>query len=62
MLFRLTSEFFKTKLHVYYIKIDVEVIRLGILVDGVDTHQKLILNGATSDVIENEMTELLKLA
>jgi hypothetical protein len=47
--FSLKSEFHKTELQLYMIKIDVELVRFGILIDGVDTHQLVNTNGQTSD-------------
>jgi hypothetical protein len=34
------------------IKVDVELVRFGILVDGEDMHMKPNINGNTSDLIE----------
>ncbi len=44
------------------IKVDVELVRFGILVDGVDLHHTLNTNGQTSDVIVNQLMELLRTA
>ena len=39
ILFELVSGFHKTVLKVYMIKVDVEFVRFGILVDGIDKHK-----------------------
>jgi hypothetical protein len=62
VLFTLTSEFYQTKLQLYMIKVDVELVRFGILVDGVDLHQTLNTTGQTSDVIECQPMELSRTA
>ncbi len=42
------------------IKVDVEVIRLGILVDGEDLQNKIIPNGRMSEDVEEELAQVLK--
>ncbi len=39
ILFELVSSFHKTVLKVYMIKVDVELVRFGILVDGIDKYK-----------------------
>ena len=44
------------------IKVDVELIRFGILVDGCDMYLRIIQNGSPSDVVAHELIEHLKVA
>jgi hypothetical protein len=62
VLFTLKLEFVGTRLQVYMVKVDVEVIRLGILVDGEDLHKSIIPNGRMSDDVEEELAQVLKQA
>ncbi len=62
VLFTLKSKFNKKLLEIYMVHVDVELIRFGILVDGVDSHQVLNFNGQTSDFLEYELKELVKTA
>ena len=48
VLFTLVSEFNQTLLQVYMIKVDVELVRFGILVDGEDLHKAANTNGQQS--------------
>ena len=52
ILFRLESEFYQTELKLYIIKVDVELVRFGILVNDEDMYMKLNINGCKSDLIE----------
>ena len=52
VLFTLTSNLKRTVLEVYLIKVGEELVRFGILVDGVDTHMISNLRGQTSEFIE----------
>lgn len=47
-----TSEFHKRKLEVYLIKVDVEFVRFGVLVDGKDTKLTVSDCGENSQSIE----------
>ncbi len=62
VLFTLKSKFYKKLLEIYMVKVDVELIRFGILIDGMDSHQVLNFNGQTSDFLEYELKELVKAA
>lgn len=44
------------------IKVDVELIRFGILINGQDMHLRTIRNGLTSRQIEYELIEQMKVA
>ena len=44
------------------IKVDVELVRFGLLVDGVEYKQVANVNGSLSEQIENELAKLLKTA
>ena len=46
-------------LQVYLIKVDVELVRFGILVDGVDTHKIANINGQISTLIEKQLISIL---
>ena len=48
ILFSLTSEFFQKSIQLYIIKVDVEPVRFGLLVDGQDSNQITTINGSTS--------------
>ncbi len=54
-LFTLKSKLYQKLLEVYMIKVDVELVRFGILFDGIDSHQVVNLKGKTSDYIEYEL-------
>ncbi len=56
------SEFHQTLLQVYLIKIDVELVRFGILVDGVDMHKIANINGQISTFIEEQLISILRKA
>ena len=43
-------------------KVGEELVRFGILVDGVDTHMKTNLHGQTSEFIEQKLIALVKTA
>lgn len=55
VLFRFTSEFHRTLIKVIMIKIDVEVIRFEILVNGVEFSKRIIPNRSMSEVVEEEL-------
>ena len=59
VLFSLTSEFYKTQLQIYLIKLDVELVRLGILINGEDLHKTPNIIGQTSFAIEQQLKQLL---
>ena len=62
VLFKFTSEFRKTLLQVYAIKVDVELVRFGILVNGEDLHQKIPTNGLKSVGLEQLLVDIIKTA
>ena len=55
-----TTEFYKRLLQVYLIKVDVELVRFGILVDGKDMHMMMPTNGDKSEAIEQKLIKLMK--
>ena len=60
MLFKFTSEFRKTPVKVYMIKVDVELVRLGILVNGKEVYRNAWTKELTSAEIEDLLVEMLK--
>ena len=45
ILFSLKSDFYKQNIGLYLIKVDVEMVRFGILVDNADLHKALCYDG-----------------
>jgi hypothetical protein len=44
------------------VKLDVELVRFGIFIDGEDLHKTPNINGQQSDAIENQLIDLLQVA
>jgi hypothetical protein len=61
ILFSLKSDFYKQIISLYMIKVDVEIVRFGILVDSADLHKALCYNGASSEKIRETLYKLLLL-
>ena len=62
ILFELVSCFHKTVLKVYMIKVDVELVRFGILVDGIDKHRVTNVYDLFSKGIEQHLSSLMRTA
>ena len=55
----LNSEFYKRTVKLYMIKVDVEIVRFGILIDGADLHKVLCYNGQSSSEIRDALIKLM---
>ncbi len=62
ILFELVSCFHKTVLKVYMIKVDVELVRFGILVDGIDKYKVTNVYDLFSKGIEQHLGSLMRTA